>query len=166
MSLGEFELIERYFSRQGRGHGLTLGIGDDCALISGGSRYLSACASWRHAKSHSEQSIATVEADGDLAATELFTAARARLEQLGGEPHWAFLALTMPGHNERFLESFAASLMHSLRHADCALAGGDTTRGPLSADLFLIGTPKLQRSELAEFGASLHDPMKHTSHDD
>jgi thiamine-monophosphate kinase len=31
MSLGEFELIERYFTRPARN--ATLGVGDDCALL-------------------------------------------------------------------------------------------------------------------------------------
>ena len=166
MSLGEFELIERYFRRQGIGHGLTLGIGDDCALISGGASYLSACASWRHAKGPNDLPMPAAEAEGDLAATALFTAARTRLEQLQGEPRWAFLALTMPDHNERFLESFAGTLMRSLSHANCALAGGDTTRGTLSADLFLFGVPRLPRRKLDESDANTESTVNHASHND
>ena len=33
MSLGEFNLIEKYFTANDSGEGIALGIGDDCALI-------------------------------------------------------------------------------------------------------------------------------------
>ena len=33
MSLGEFELIKKYFCQNDRGTGIELGIGDDCALL-------------------------------------------------------------------------------------------------------------------------------------
>ena len=39
MAISEFELIKKYFTSNDRGEGISLGIGDDCALISIPSEY-------------------------------------------------------------------------------------------------------------------------------
>jgi len=61
------------------------------------------------------------------------------LAAMGARPAWALLALTLPEADEAWLREFAAGLC-TLAHAqDVALVGGDTTRGPLTVTLQLLG---------------------------
>ena len=58
---------------------------------------------------------------------------------MGGKPCWFTLALTIPEPDESWLKAFSSSL-HELAHRyDVSLIGGDTTRGPLSITITMIG---------------------------
>ncbi len=61
------------------------------------------------------------------------------LAAMGAVPYWATLALTIPEANETWLRAFADSLRHTLAQHGVALIGGDTTRGPLTVTIQLIG---------------------------
>jgi thiamine-monophosphate kinase len=137
-NLGEFELIRRFFARAGARAdctGVELGIGDDAALLQvpPGDDLVVAVdtiVAGRHFPLGSDpRSIghrALAVNLSDLAA-------------MGAQPRWALLALTMPAAEEKWLEGFAGGL-HALadRHA-IALVGGDTTAGPLTISLQLLG---------------------------
>ena len=58
---------------------------------------------------------------------------------MGAEPAWALLALTMPRSDEAWLAQFARAAGDLCRRHGVALVGGDTTRGPLSITVTLIG---------------------------
>jgi thiamine-monophosphate kinase len=59
---------------------------------------------------------------------------------MGAEPRWATLALTLPHNDERWLRAFARGLQDALSPAQVALIGGDTTRGPLTITVQVIGS--------------------------
>ena len=61
------------------------------------------------------------------------------LAAMGALPRFATLALTMPQLNEPWLAAFAAGLGRTLQAAGVSLIGGDTTRGPLTLTLQLLG---------------------------
>src|SRR4051812_21922121 len=58
---------------------------------------------------------------------------------MGAEPAWALLALTLPESDDEWLEQFARAAGDLCRRHGLSLVGGDTTRGPLSITVTLIG---------------------------
>jgi thiamine-monophosphate kinase len=140
MSLGEFELIERYF-RQPAAAGLqrrgdvVLGIGDDAALLVPpvGKQLVAALdtlVAGRHFPAHTPpRSIghrALAVNLSDLAA-------------MGADPAWYLLGLTMPTADESFLEAFAGGMLELAAEYDVAMVGGDTTAGPLTVSVQALG---------------------------
>ena len=134
--LGEFELIERFFDRSKRvARGVTLGIGDDAALLEvpPGTELVAALdtiVAGRHfltdASAHGIGHRALAVNLSDLAA-------------MGATPLWALLGLTLPQADERWLEGFAAGWFELAERYGVALVGGDTTRGPLTISVQLSG---------------------------
>lgn len=54
-------------------------------------------------------------------------------------PCWTTLALTLPELNQSWIESFSRGLNESLNQFNVDLIGGDTTHGPLSITLTIMG---------------------------
>jgi thiamine-monophosphate kinase len=142
-NLGEFELIRRFFVRRSAApdsasaaqSGVILGIGDDAALLDvpPGSELVAAVdtiVAGRHfpegadARSIGHRALAVNLSD---------------LAAMGATPAWATLALTMPGADAAWLERFAAGLLDLADAHGVALVGGDTTRGPLTISVQLLG---------------------------
>ena len=64
---------------------------------------------------------------------------------MAAQPCWLTLALTLPELNQVWLESFVQGLKDSLNEFNIDLIGGDTTHGPLSITLTIMGlTPEGQ----------------------
>ena len=134
--IGEFELIARYFSRAaGDGSGVELGIGDDAAVLQvpPGMELVAAVdtlVEGRHFPAGSDpRSIghrALAVNLSDLAA-------------MGATPAWATLALTLPRADPLWLEPFAAGFFALAAEHRVALVGGDTTEGPLTISIQLLG---------------------------
>ena len=61
------------------------------------------------------------------------------LAAMGATPAWATLALSMPSLDEAWLEGFAAGLLDLADAHGVALVGGDTTRGPLTVSVQMMG---------------------------
>jgi thiamine-monophosphate kinase len=133
---GEFDLIERYFRREAAaGQGVELGIGDDAALlcVPPGCELVAAVdtlVEGRHFPAGSDpRSIghrALAVNLSDFAA-------------MGATPAWATLALTLPQADPAWLEAFAAGLFALADPHRVALVGGDTTAGPLTISIQLLG---------------------------
>jgi len=155
-SLGEFELIERYFARPARKSespsGVILGIGDDAALL-------------------------RVPDDADLvAAVDTIVAGRHFLATtppraighralavnlsdfaaMGATPAWATLALTIPSADPDWLAEFSAGLQGLADRHGVTLVGGDTTAGPLTVSIQLLGSVPRARA-LRRSGAASGD---------
>lgn len=62
------------------------------------------------------------------------------LAAMGAEPLWFTLALTLPETDEDWLRGFSRGLFRVAREFNCALVGGDTTSGPLSITLQVMGS--------------------------
>lgn len=58
---------------------------------------------------------------------------------MAAQPAWISLALTLPELNTEWLEAFSKGLAETLAPFNIALIGGDTTRGPLSITLNIMG---------------------------
>jgi thiamine-monophosphate kinase len=140
--LGEFDLIERYF-RQAQAEpasrpDIVLGIGDDAAIlrmphgvpdadlvaavdtIVAGRHFLADC----DARSIGHRALAVNLSD---------------MAAMGATPAWATLSLTLPVAEEAWLERFSTGFMTLANEHGVALVGGDTTAGPLTVSVQIMG---------------------------
>jgi thiamine-monophosphate kinase len=136
--LGEFELIRRFFVRAGSGPrdpSVLLGIGDDAALLEvpKGADLVAAVDTIVAGRHFPESSDARAIGHRALAVNLSDMAA------MGAKPAWATLALTMPSADPAWLEKFAAGFLNLADAHSVALVGGDTTRGPLTVSVQILG---------------------------
>jgi thiamine-monophosphate kinase len=136
MALSEFALIERYFRSCGAQRpDVVLGVGDDAALLNPSSDCeLVAAADTLVAGVHFPPGSPPASIGHRALAVNL-----SDLAAMGARPAWALLALTLPKSDEAWLEEFAAGFGALARAHDVALVGGDTTRGPLTVTVQLLG---------------------------
>jgi thiamine-monophosphate kinase len=75
---------------------------------------------------------------------------------MGAEPVWATLALTMPNANENWLKQFCDGFFALAEQYTLQLIGGDTTRGPLTVSVQVMGLAP-QGQALTRSGAKPRD---------
>ncbi len=133
MPLGEFELIERYFSRPARR--AVLGGGDDCALLAvQPGMQLAVSTDMLLEGRHFLATVAPERLGHKALAVNL-----SDLAACGARPLAFTLALALPAVDEIFLGGFARGLLALAERHDCELVGGDTTRGPLAICISVFG---------------------------
>jgi thiamine-monophosphate kinase len=134
--MDEFDLIRRYFSRLGAPRSdVILGVGDDAALLEvpegtelvaavdtivAGRHFLEGC----DPRSIGHRALAVNLSD---------------LAAMGASPAWATLALTLPKADPEWLEGFANGFSELAQAHRVALVGGDTTSGPLTVSVQIMG---------------------------
>jgi thiamine-monophosphate kinase len=129
----EFELIQRYFSRPAR-HAL-LSVGDDAALLrpdAGAELAVSTdlLLEGRHfAKG----------ADPRLLGHKALAVNLSDMAAMGATPRWATLAIALPAADEAWIAAFADGFYALAARYDVDLIGGDTTRGPLTLCVAILG---------------------------
>jgi thiamine-monophosphate kinase len=136
MSLSEFALIDRYFRKAGAMRAdVHLGVGDDAALLQSppGAQLVAAMDTLVEGV-HFPRGSPPASIGHRVLAVNL-----SDLAAMGARPAWALLALTLPKIDEAWLEEFTAGLAALARAHDVALVGGDTTSGPLSATIQIMG---------------------------
>lgn len=135
--MGEFELIRRFFQfSKADSDVLELGIGDDCALLNiPPNRQLAVTCDTLVAGIHF-----LTEGPAELIARRALRVNLSDLAAMGAEPLGFFLALTLPDSDETWLAAFSEGLASDAARFNCPLMGGDTTRGPLSMTLTVLGT--------------------------
>ena len=138
--LGEFDVIERFFktpsiSRQSNSP-ITLGIGDDCALVN---------------PSPGEEVAITSDmlvedrhfmkgADAELLGRKALAVNLSDLAAMGAKPLGFTLSIAMPVIDAQWLTAFSKGLFSIANQFDCPLIGGDTTAGPLTISITAIGS--------------------------
>ena len=132
--LSEFDLIAEYFHRP-RPVRATLGIGDDCALLTPGAGMQTAISS-----------DMLVEGRHFFAGADPFTLGHkslavnlSDLAAMGARPVGFTLALALPAADRAWLAGFSAGLFALADAHGCELVGGDTTRGPLNICITIFG---------------------------
>jgi thiamine-monophosphate kinase len=136
LAQSEFELIGRYFSRLGAQRSdVRIGVGDDGAvLVPPASRELVVV---------TDSLVEGVHfPPGSPAASighRAFAVNLSDIAAMGAEAAWALLALTLPEPDEHWLQQFARAAGDLCRRHGVSLVGGDTTRGPLSITVTIIG---------------------------
>jgi len=133
MGLGEFELIERFFTRPARR--AVLGVGDDCAVLAP-TPGMQLCVSTDMLVEgrHFLSTVAPQRLGHKALAVNL-----SDLAACGAEPLACTLALALPRADEVFLQGFAEGLWTLAERHGIDLVGGDTTAGPLNICITVIG---------------------------
>lgn len=135
MPASEFDIINRYFATHQPAADVSLGIGDDCAVIAPPpGKALAVTTDTLVAGIHFPPAAAAADIACKALAVNL-----SDLAAMGAEPRWITLSLTLPGGDEVWIEAFAAEFHAQLQRYRCSLIGGDTTHGPLSVTLQAIG---------------------------
>ncbi len=136
MPLSEFGLIDRYFRNCGAKRAdVRLGVGDDAALLdSPAGCDLVAAIDTLVEGVHFPRGCPAASVGHRVLAVNL-----SDLAAMGARPAWALLALTLPNSDAAWLAEFAAGFSDLARAHDVALVGGDTTSGPLSATVQMLG---------------------------
>jgi len=134
--LSEFELISRYFTRPLQPDSRTaLGIGDDCALLTPAPGMQLAISSdmlveGRHFFPH---------ADAYALGHKCLAVNLSDLAAMGAKPIAFTLALALPEARENWLSPFARGMLDLADEYGCELIGGDTTKGPLTISITVLG---------------------------
>ena len=132
-ALGEFELIQRYFSRPTRR--AVLGIGDDCALLAvAPGMQLATSTDMLVEGRHFLSTVAPERLGHKALAVNL-----SDLAACGARPVAFTLALAMPRADAVFLDGFSRGLLALAEVHGCELVGGDTTQGPLTICITVFG---------------------------
>ena len=147
--LSEFDLIAKYFTKPVRN--ASLGIGDDCALLT--------------PVPGTQIAIST---DMLVSGTHFFPDTDPRqlghkslavnlsdLAAMGAEPLAFTLALSLPAPDETWLKSFSEGMFSLSNLCHCELIGGDTTKGPLNICITVFGRVPIGyalRRDRAEYG--------------
>jgi thiamine-monophosphate kinase len=129
----EFELIQRYFSRPAR-HALLAG-GDDAALL--------------RPEAGAELAVSTdmllegrhfaKGADPRLLGHKALAVNLSDMAAMGATPRWATLAIALPAADEAWIAAFAEGFYALAARYEVDLVGGDTTRGPLTLCVAILG---------------------------
>jgi thiamine-monophosphate kinase len=133
-ALSEFDLIKQYFVRQHPGRA-TLGIGDDCALMTPAAGKQIAISSDMLV----EDRHFFAGADARMLGHKSLAVNLSDLAAMGARPVAFTLALALPQAERAWLAGFADGLFALADAFGCELIGGDTTKGPLNICITVFG---------------------------
>lgn len=148
----EFNLIKQYFTRPTR-H-TNLGVGDDAALISLSQGMEMAISS--------DMLVAGTHFFSDCDAYQLGWKSLAvnisDMAAMGANPKWATLAIALPEVNEVWLTEFSRGFFACADSFNVDLIGGDTTRGPLTISVQIMGEVPIGKA-IKRSGAKVDDEV-------
>jgi thiamine-monophosphate kinase len=153
--MGEFDLIERFFKTGSDSNpSISLGIGDDCALI----------------KPPPGEEI-VITSDMLVEGRHFFSGANPEnlghkslavnlsdLAAMGAKPLGFTLAISLPAVEEKWLAAFSKGLFAMANPFSCPLIGGDTTAGPLTISITAIGSVPPEKA-IRRSGAKVDDDI-------
>lgn len=148
----EFDLIHQYFTRPAKR--TVLGVGDDAALIRVAvGQELAISTDMLLAERHFFS-----DDDPESLGHKTLAVSLSDLAAMGATPRWALLSLALPEANARWLERFSAGWFALAEAHGVSLIGGDTTRGPLTLSVTIMG--EVARSQaLRRSGAQVGDEI-------
>jgi len=135
---GEFELIDRFFTPalESRAADVLLGVGDDAAVLRLAPHLdLVAAIDTLVAGRHFP-----VDAPPRSIGHRALAVNLSDLAAMGATPAWATLALTIPSADAAWLGEFSGGLLQLAQAEGVALVGGDTTAGPLTISVSIMGS--------------------------
>ena len=151
----EFSLIEKFFCFDDKRDDVTLGVGDDCALLNPPrDQQLAVTVDTLVSGVHFPESTSP-----ENIAYKSLAVSLSDLAAMGAKPAWATLALTLPESSESWLAAFSNSFKKTLDDYGLSLIGGDTTQGPLSITVQLTGfvdPEKAMRRDAAKVGDKIY----------
>ena len=129
----EFDLIARHFTRPARN--AVLGVGDDCALVDvANGMDLAVSTDTMVSGTHFFPDV-----DPETLGHKALAVNLSDMAAMGAMPYWATLALTVPEVNHEWLAKFAKGFFDLAEEFGVELIGGDTTRGPLTLTVTIMG---------------------------
>jgi thiamine-monophosphate kinase len=136
----EFDLIARYFRRPAP-HA-ALGVGDDCALfLSTAGAAIAVSTDTLVCGRHFFSDVAPQTLGHKALAVNL-----SDLAAMGATPRFFTLALTLPDLDHAWLAAFSEGMFTLADAQGISLIGGDTTSGPLSITITVLGEVPLQQA--------------------
>ena len=133
--MDEFNLIDKYFVWDSPPHEVVLSVGDDAAILDIPDN--------KQLVTSIDTLISGVHFPHDTPPDAIGHKALAvnlsDLAAMGATSHWFTLALTLPEIEKKWLEGFSVGLKSLAQEHSCFLVGGDTTRGPLSITIQVMG---------------------------
>jgi thiamine-monophosphate kinase len=131
--LSEFDLIAKYFTRPTPN--VTLGVGDDCALMTP--------APGMHIAISCDMLVSGThffaDADPRMLGHKSLAVNLSDLAAMGAKPFACTMALALPAPDETWLKAFSGGFFALADQHGCELIGGDTTRGPLNICVTVFG---------------------------
>jgi len=158
--LNEFELIQRYFSRQNLAReDVVIGIGDDAAVLAvpAGMQLVISTDTFT-AGVHFPTQTDPASIGHKALAVNL-----SDLAAMGATPAWFTLNLSLPAADPDWLAAFSQGLLALAHNHQVQLIGGDTTRGPLSITITVLGLVPAGQA-LLRAGAKPGDQIYVTGH--
>ena len=129
----EFDLISRHFTRPAAN--AVLGVGDDCALVDvTNGMDLTVSTDTMVSGTHFFPDVDPEHLGHKALAVNL-----SDIAAMGAMPYWAMLALTVPNVDHEWLAAFAKGFFDLAAEYNVSLIGGDTTRGPLTLTVTIMG---------------------------
>lgn len=135
--IDEFSLISNYFKELTVQQDIAVGIGDDAAIINTKADKQIAVAT--------DTLVASIHFPDDATAMQIATRALcvnlSDIAAMGATPKWFTLALTLPKQLAcaDWLQGFSQGLAKLADRYNVSLIGGDTTAGPLSISITVLG---------------------------
>ncbi len=155
MVSGEFNLINKYFLSSSNRKDVSLGIGDDCAIVS--------VPEGKQLAITTDTLIDGVHFPSNTSPEDIACKAIAvnlsDLASMGAEPAWLTLALSLPQVDESWIKSFSDSFRQWAEKYNVQLIGGDTTQGPLSITvqaMGLVDAENIMRRDCARPGDAIY----------
>lgn len=129
----EFDLIREYFTQPAQHSNLS--VGDDAALISVASGMeLAISADMLVAGTHFFH-----DADAYKLGWKSLAVNVSDMAAMGANPKWATLAIALPHADKDWLAEFSRGFFTCVKAFNIDLIGGDTTRGPLTISVQIMG---------------------------
>lgn len=136
--MSEFDLIRDYFHWQDTPATVRVGVGDDAAILhvpSGHELVVSV-------DTFNEGVHFPLETPAHAVGYKALAVNLSDLAAMGAQPAWFTLALSMPKADREWLAEFSRGMRELAQQQGIALIGGDTTRGPLSVTIQVMGLVK------------------------
>lgn len=148
----EFEIIERYFKKKMKQ--TALGVGDDAAMIHVRNNYQLAISSDMLIENiHFLKNTNPSHLGWKSLAVNL-----SDIAAMGAIPKWATLSISLPKINHTWLKKFSKGFFKCADKFGIDLIGGDTTKGPLSISITIMGESKKDEA-LLRSGAKINDDI-------
>jgi len=155
MALSEFSIIDEFFKLDAAyGRSPVIDIGDDCAVLDVPDEYQLAVSTDTLVEGVHFLSNSNPEYLGH----KVLAVNLSDLAAMGASPAWVSLAITLPSVDRAWLAAFTKGFFALASRYSLRLIGGDTTRGPLSITVNIMGLlPNNQR--LTRAGARVGDDV-------
>lgn len=152
--LSEFSLIKQFFVKKWKEDAnIICGMGDDAAVVQLSAKHrLVTSVDTLVSGIHFYPDMPPKALGYKVLAVNL-----SDLAAMGALPKWFTLALTIPDVNQDWLEHFSLGLFACAKKFNVTLIGGDTTRGPLSVTVQVLGELAEAVQPLLRSGAALGD---------